>query len=452
MTPSTANCRTANEIRRTEQGPRPIPPTGVAGPIAELPNVDVSLANGLRVIAVRQPATPMVEIRLWIPFAGWEPAHPARAELLAASITTGCENNGSLAPVGGSLVAEVTPERLLISGQVLTSGLSLLLETVAHTLTSPEYVGDCVLDERRRLTTQLQMLERDAAVIARRALQRQRFGKHPAAAEMSTADAIAEINPKELRDLHKTAVVPRGATLVLVGDIDVDDAVSQADRALRDWTSSTAAQQLTSLPVITGGPLLFMSNEEAQDSQIRLSAQAVGRTHPKYPAVVLANLTLGGYFASRLAANLHGADKLHTYHAHSYIELHAGTGSVVVEIDATTEATAEVLNETRYELARLLYQPPGDAEVAAAREYALGAMHFASATQAGLAAQLVALAGTGLGMPWLLGMHSRLVNTSPTEITQAAQEFLTPVNWTGTVVANPSQLAVLAKFCAVTGP
>ncbi|MCE7007349.1 hypothetical protein LWC34_31685 [Kibdelosporangium philippinense] len=97
----------------------------------------------------------------------------------------------TLASVGGSLAAEVTPERLLISGQVLTSGLSVLLETIAHTLTSAEFVGDCVLDERRVLTAQLRMLQRDAAVIARRALQRQRFGKHPAAEEMSTADEIA---------------------------------------------------------------------------------------------------------------------------------------------------------------------------------------------------------------------------------------------------------------------
>ncbi|MCE7007348.1 insulinase family protein [Kibdelosporangium philippinense] len=137
--------------------------------------------------------------------------------------------------------------------------------------------------------------------------------------------------------------------MVLVGDINVDDAVSQASTALRDWTSLTTAKQLTSLPVITGGPLLLVSNEDAQDSQIRLSAQAVGRTHPKYPAVVLANLVLGGYFASRLTANLYGAGKPHTYHANSYIELHADTGSVVVEIDAALEATAEVLNETRYD-------------------------------------------------------------------------------------------------------
>ncbi|MCE7007347.1 hypothetical protein LWC34_31675 [Kibdelosporangium philippinense] len=78
-------------------------------------------------------------------------------------------------------------------------------------------------------------------------------------------------------------------------------------------------------------------------------------------------------------------------------------------------------------------------------------MHFASATQAGLAGQLVALAGSGLGLPWLLGLHARLLNTSTTEITQAPQEFLTPVNWTGAVVASQSQLAALAEFCAVTG-
>ena len=42
-----------------------------------------SLDNGLRVVAVRKPGVPIVEVRLRMPFLSAKPAHPARAALLA---------------------------------------------------------------------------------------------------------------------------------------------------------------------------------------------------------------------------------------------------------------------------------------------------------------------------------------------------------------------------------
>lgn len=456
MSSPATNHRRAEEIRRTVKGPRPLPANGFVGPMTEPPNVDTSLANGLRVITVRRPATPMVEVRLWIPFAGWKTRHPARSELLAATITKGmADGDGTatedtLASVGGSLTADVTPERLLLSGRVLTHGLPVLLETMASLLTSPAYAGDEVLEHRRRLAEHIRMMDIDATVVARRALQKRRFGEHPIAYEMAGAAEVASVTPRELRELHMAAVVPRGATVVLVGDIDVDKAVDEVTSALNGWASPTLAQPLTALPVITAAPLLLVPKIDAVQSQIRMSAQAVGRTNPRYPAVVLANLVFGGYFASRLGTNLAQQGIGRTSNVHSYVELNAYTGSVVIEVDSAADATADVLNETRYELARLICHPPDELEVAAAREYALGAMHFGWATQAGLASQLAALAGVGLGMPWLLAFHPRLRDTTRLEITHASQEFLAPVNWTGVVVACPELFPALSRFCAVT--
>jgi predicted Zn-dependent peptidase len=290
----------------------------------------------------------------------------------------------------------------------------------------------------------------DASMVARRALQYRRFGEHPIADEMADAAEVASVTPRELRELHMAAVLPRGSTLVLVGDIDVDKAVDEVGSALTDWTSPMLAQPLIALPVITAAPLLLVPKDDAVQSLIRMSAQAVGRTNPRYPAVVLANLCLGGYLASRLSTNLSQHGIGYAFEAHSYVELNACTGSVVIEVDAAGDATADVLNETRYELARLICQPPDEFEVAAALDYALGAMHFGWATQAGLATQLAALAGAGLGMPWLLAFHPSLRDTTQLEITQAAEEFLAPINWTGVVVACPDQFPALSRFCAVT--
>ncbi len=61
--------RSAEEIGRTEIGPRPLPPLGEQRPPTGLSTEDTTLSNGLRVIVVKQSGVPMVELRLRIPFA-----------------------------------------------------------------------------------------------------------------------------------------------------------------------------------------------------------------------------------------------------------------------------------------------------------------------------------------------------------------------------------------------
>ena len=136
-----ATHRSAEEIGRTEVGPRPLPPLGEPRTGVPPVGVDTVLPNGLRVIAARHGQVPMVEMRLRIPFAGDDALHPATAEVLAETLLTGTERRDrvkmdtDLAAVGGDLHAVVDPERLSIAGDALASGLDTLLDVLADALT-----------------------------------------------------------------------------------------------------------------------------------------------------------------------------------------------------------------------------------------------------------------------------------------------------------------------------
>ena len=45
--------------------------------------------SGLRVIVVRKPGVPLVELRLRVPFSSARPTHPARSALLSDAMLTG---------------------------------------------------------------------------------------------------------------------------------------------------------------------------------------------------------------------------------------------------------------------------------------------------------------------------------------------------------------------------
>ena len=69
--------RTAEEIGRTATGPRQIPPMTLTTRTRAPSVTRAELDTGLAVVAVRKPRSPLVEVRLRIPFAGTTRKHAA---------------------------------------------------------------------------------------------------------------------------------------------------------------------------------------------------------------------------------------------------------------------------------------------------------------------------------------------------------------------------------------
>ena len=438
--------RSAEEIGRTATGPRPVPELGAQTAAAELSHVDTVLANGLRLLAVRKPTVPLVELRLRIPFGGTGNLHAATAEVLAETMLTGTarrdriEIDTELALIGGELDTAVDPERLTISGNGLATGLPTLLDVLADALTAASYVDDEVARESARLVERLAVSRTQPRVIAREALLKHVYGDHPVTSEVPQAEDVSAVEPGMVRELHTASVLPRGSVLVIVGDIDPDQIAGDVERALGGWSSDRAAVALPGLPEVTGGDLLLVPRTGAVQSQIRLIAQSLPRTDPRYPALQLANLTYGGYFSSRLVENIR-EDKGYTYSAHSGFEFTGATATVGVDADTANEVTAAALLETRYELGRLGVVPPAPEEVESVRQYAIGSLLTATSSQAGLASQLAALTAAGLGPEWLAEHPRRVAEVTRDEVAEAALEFFAPTRFTGVVVGDAETLA-----------
>lgn len=433
--------RTAAQIARSATGPRPLPDLQRTRAGRAPASMQTALDNGLNVVTVRRPSTPLVELRLRIPFGGKGIGHTARAELLAETILLGTARrsredvDAELAVVGGHLSAQVDPQRLLLSGSVLAGGLDVLLDVLADAVTDAAYRPADVRRERDRLMEHLAISAAQPSVIARKLLQYRRFGDHPAAMEMPDAEAVGQVGPAAVRGLHRRAVLPAGSTLVLVGDLSPVRAADAAAIALAGWTGPRSATVLAEPPAVTGGPVTAHHRAGAVQSQTRLSAAAVLRSEPGYPAAQLANIVYGGYFSSRLVENLR-EDKGYTYHAHSALEFWPGRSAVTVSYDTTTEATAAALLETRYELGRIALQPPSEQEVQAARNYAIGSLAGSLSSQSGYASMLSVLAGSGLDGSWLRGHPAALTATSTEQVAAAAQRIFAPSAITGVVVGD----------------
>ncbi len=412
------------------------------------------LDSGLRVLAVRKPGVPIVEVRLRLPFLSAKPTHPARANLLAEALTTGAgdlDRSGIAATVqglGGEFSVGVDADRLLVGGNVLAGNLRPMLDVVASVLTDPTFARAEVATERDRLVERLTMARARPGVVAGEALAHRMWGEHPYALDLPQADAVAAVTPAQLRALHRDLVRPSTALLVLVGDAPTARMLDTAAAALDGWTGTPSASKAPPLPTPPGGPLLVIDRPGSVQTSVRYGAPAVSRHDEAWPALQLANLIFGGYFSSRWTENIR-EDKGYTYGPHSRVDHNTLGSTLTLDVEVATEVTAPALLETGYELGRIASLPVTQAEVDSVRQYAIGNLALSAATQSGLASTLSMLAAQGLGLDWLAEHPARLQRLTVDDVSASAARFFAPSGFTSVVVGDA---ATIADPLAALGP
>ena len=429
---------------------RPVPPLAPAK-TPKLPSVSERvLDNGLRVLAVRRPGVPLVEVRLRIPVAGPRglkaASHTARASLLGDTLLLGTDRRSAeqvavdLQALGAQLQASTDSDRLGLNGSVLVAGLPGLLELLGEVLTSAAYPKHEVVGERDRLVQELAIHRSSAGVVAREALLRRLYADHPYGRDLPTAEEVEAVKPADLRRLHADRVAPQGAVLVLVGDLPPAKAIGLVEEALAGWTSTGPAHEVPPLPEPARGPALLLDRPGAVQTTLRAAGPAPSRRDEDSPAFVLANLVFGGYFSSRWVANIR-EDKGYTYSPHAVVE-HPPAGSrVMISADVSTPTTAAALVETWYELGRVATQPVRQDELDQARRYAIGSLALGTASQAGLASTLSQLVGQGLGVEWLREQPKRLAAVTVEQALEAAGRYLAPAQLTTVLVGDVDEVA-----------
>jgi predicted Zn-dependent peptidase len=387
-----------------------------------------TLASGLTVIAVRRPGVPLVELRLRVPFGR---APLARATLLSQALFTGTSTMSSidiaaeLQAVGGGLSAGLDPDRLLVTGNALVGGLNRMLEILAAVLTDPAYPAEEVATERERLVDHIQVALSQPAHLARTALLKRVYGRHPYAVQTPEPEQVRGVRPAQLRALHADRMRPDGAVLVLVGDLHPEKAIDAADKALGSWTGPSRDGNVPPTPPLQPGPLQLVHRPGSVQSSLRMALPAVQRTHPDYAALQLANLVFGGYFSSRWVENIR-EDKGYTYGPHTAIEHFVAGSALVVAAEVATEVTGPSLLETMYELGRIATLPPGTDELEQARRYALGTLRLGMSTQAGLAGLASMYASFGLRLDYLRDYSAALSAATRDQVADVASRYLAP--------------------------
>jgi predicted Zn-dependent peptidase len=196
---------------------------------------------------------------------------------------------------------------------------------------------------------------------------------------------LRSITLDDVRSSAPGLLDPRGAVLVLAGDVEPGAVRRALEARLGRWRSHRAAPPPPPAPLTTAPARLIVVDRPGAPQTVILAARpAPGAPEPVRAVRDLVNVALGGSFTSRLNQNLrekHG----YTYGARSAYATEDGQTLFTASAAVQTEVTGPALIELRRELDGLAkggLQPP---EADKARETARHRMVTQVQTTEGLA-------------------------------------------------------------------
>jgi len=204
--------------------------------------------------------------------------------------------------------------------------------------------------------------------VCQRAFNRCMFGEgHPYGKVADEADFIA-LTREDLQRYYKAFYLGTKPVLFLTGN--VDEAVIED---LREWSKSISGNEVvykkeTVKPVLGRTEVL---RADAIQSAIRIGRTAMDKKHPDYFGVQVLDTILGGYFGSRLMANIR-EDKGYTYGIGSAVAVMEDAAYFLISTEVAKEFKENTITEIYAEFDRLKNELIPADELERVKNYMLG--------------------------------------------------------------------------------
>jgi zinc protease len=263
------------------------------------------------------------------------------------------------------------------------------------------------------------------SVLARRKFSELLFGsKHPYGIDVTEQD-FERVNVEELKQFFNRHYTYQNCTIIASGYLP-ENLVATLDSCFGSdrWGNSPGRIDSPFIaPVTTTQLKHVVQKDDAIQSAIRIGRVLFNKTHPDYFKFQVLNTILGGYFGSRLMANIR-EDKGYTYGIGSGVNnlVHSGVFYISTEVGADVARPA--LDEIYKEI-KLLREKPVDAmELETVRNYILGQFLRSVDGPFSLADKFKSIWEFGLDYSFFDNYFNAVKQVTPAELRDLANKYL----------------------------
>jgi zinc protease len=395
------------------------------------------LNNGIVVLARENFASPSVVFSGYIPGGsfGEVEENAGLADFAISILMRGTLKRDfraiyeSIESVGASLALGTGKHTLSIYGKGLVEDLDLLLGLISEVLREPAFPAAQISRLRAEKLTSLALREQNTGARAQLAFNDLAYPDHPY--RIPTDGYVESINKagvKDLKEVHRERVGPRGMVITIVGAVHAQKAIDAVEREFGDWENSNQ-EDMPGIPSIDWPGNLIRKDialEGKAQSDLIMGTPGPSRYEPDYLAAALGNSILGRFgLFGRIGDRVREAAGL-AYYAYSSLSGGPGPGAWQVIAGVNPVNVDKAVDLIRDEIGKFVTKRVSMEELNDNKTNFIGRLPLQLESNEGVARALVHLERYDLGLDYYQRYPQMIAEIKRDQILAIAQKFLHP--------------------------
>ena len=430
-----------------------LPETGEA-PEVKFPEIQrTTLSNGLKIVLAERHSIPVVNFNMIFDagYAADQFTNPGTSKLVMDMLDEGTKTKSSLEiseelnMLGANINSGSSLDNSSVSLSSLKANLDGSLKIFADVILNPSFPENELSRLKKQLLATIQREKVTPIQMALRVFPKLLYGEGHAYGNPLTGSgteaSVEKITKDDLMKFHKDWIVPNNATLVVVGDITLNEVKSKLENLFKDWKSQSTPEKNISVVDDNLKPTVYiMDRPGSQQSLILASSIAPKRSSEDEIAVQTANNILGGQFTSRVNMNLR-EDKHWSYGASTFIMGTKTQRPFIVYAPVQTDKTKESMSEIKKELTNVLGEKPiSMEEFEKDKKNQILSLPGSWETMGSVSGSLSEIVVYNLPDDYFAKYSSNVASLNLNEVKDSAGKFVKPANLIWVVVGDRSKI------------
>lgn len=332
-----------------------------------------TLSNGMQIYLARRTEVPLVQFRLLVDagYASDQFALPGTASLAMNMMDEGTTNRNSLqineelALLGAKLNTGSSLDMSYISLNALKANLDKSLELYADVILNPAFPKSDFKRLQKEQIVGIQREKMSPVNMALRVFPKFMYGSKHAYALPFTGSgyekSVADIERDHLVKFYKTWLKPNNATMIVVGDITMDEVKSKLEETLGSWKKGKVPEKNLAKVEPKQNNVYLIDRPDSKQSVIIAGHITLPSGSKEDISIDMMNTILGGKFTSRINMNLR-EEKGWTYGARTIIIGAKGQRPLIAYAPVQADKTSESMVEIKKEMQQYLDNKPATEE------------------------------------------------------------------------------------------
>ncbi len=420
------------------------------------PLQEKTLANGLHIIYVSDPSLPRVSFHLYT-LAGYANDPKGKegvAGMVGSLIDQGTKKRNALkladdfAQLGSNVQAGVSGDY----SSVTTSGLSKyqkeLLDLFSDVVLNPEFSSKEMERARSQTLAEIAQATDNPQDYADQLLDQTLYRNLSYGHTLEgSVQSVKGIQRRDVVEFYKKYYLPSRSWLVIAGQFD-ESLKNKIESQFGKWRGKGSSTMIEPQDMKLGEKKIHLFHKKGlQQTQIRFGHAGIARSHPDFLKLRLANIVLGGAFASRLNQKIRDDLGL-TYGISSAFEARRSAGSFEINTFTRNDKAGEAIRNTFNVVKEFQGKGITQKELDAAKSLLVGQFPAAIETVDRLAFNLVVLRLSGVSDDYLKNFFKNVNSITLEQVNQIIPKYFKTSDLQTVVFGDQEQIGEQLKALA----